>query len=222
MTQIEELEGPSQGPASGTPPKQLVVFCHGLGSDGSDLIGLGHYFSKTLPDAMFLSPNAPFRFDLATTGYQWFSLENASPEARLIGVQTAAPIINRYIDKKLKEYNLEDNKLALVGFSQGTMLALHIGLRRDKEIAGIIGYSGSLIAEELLRTEVVSRPSVLLVHGDTDEIVPPDALKSSVDALVGAGIEANGEMRPGLGHSLDDRGILLGMDFLAHCFGVSL
>ena len=221
MNKFQKIEGPSQAPISGAAPKQLVIFCHGLGSDGNDLIGLAPYFAKILPDAIFVSPNAPFPFDMASEGYQWFSLENTSSEDRLIGVRMAAPILNQFIDEQLQLYNLEERQLALVGFSQGTMLALHVGVRRKIKLAGIIGYSGTLIGEDLLETEIKSRPPVLLVHGDTDDIVPPDSLQHSVGALVGAGIEAVGELRPGLGHGLDDRGIMLGMDFLSHCFGVS-
>ena len=110
----------------------------------------------------------------------------------------------------------------MVGFSQGAMLGLHAGLRRENEIAGIIGYSGGLIGEECLKEEINSRPPVLLVHGDTDEVVPPDALENSVKALAKVGVEVNGELRPGLGHTLDERGIMLGMDFLAHCFSVPM
>ena len=220
MNQIKSIEGPIFEPTSKNKPKQLVVLCHGLGSDGNDLIGLAPYFAKTLPDAIFVSPNAPFPFDMAPSGYQWFSLENSTPESRLLGVKEAAPILNNFIDLKLAEFGLAENQLALVGFSQGAMLGLHAGLRRENEIAGIIGYSGGLIGEECLKEEINSRPPVLLVHGDTDEVVPPDALENSVKALAKVGVEVNGELRPGLGHTLDERGIMLGMDFLAHCFGV--
>ena len=222
MDQLKKIEGPFQMPLSGQAAKQLIVFCHGLGSDGNDLIGLSPYFAKTLPDAFFVSPNAPFRYDLAPTGFQWFSLENSTPQSRLSGIEAAAPILNNFIDEQLERLNLDDKNLALVGFSQGTMLALHVGLRRSRPMGGIIGYSGSLIGENLLQTETLSRPPILLVHGDTDEIVPPDALQSSVNALTSIGVEVKGEMRPGLGHGLDDRGIILGMEFLAGCFGIQL
>ena len=222
MNQIKSIEGPIFEPTSKNKPKQLVVLCHGLGSDGNDLIGLAPYFAKTLPDAIFMSPNAPFPFDMAPSGYQWFSLENSTPESRLLGVKEAAPILNNFIDLKLAELGLAESQLALVGFSQGAMLGLYAGLRRENEIAGIIGYSGGLIGEECLKEEINSRPPVLLVHGDTDEVVPPDALENSVKALAKVGVEVNGELRPGLGHTLDERGIMLGMDFLAHCFGVSV
>ena len=148
MDQMKKIDGPFQMPLSGETAKQLIVFCHGLGSDGKDLIGLAPYLAKTLPDAFFISPNAPFQYDLASTGFQWFSLENSSPESRLSGVEIAAPILNSFIDEQLEELNLDDKHLALVGFSQGAMLALHVGLRRPRQMGGIIGYSGSLIGED--------------------------------------------------------------------------
>ena len=130
--------------------------------------------------------------------------------------------VGKFIDEKIELFELTEKQVALVGFSQGAMLALHVSLRRASQLAGVIGYSGALVGEDLLRTEVVSRPPILLVHGDMDNIVPPDSLQHTVAALQGAGIQVNSEMRPGLGHSLDDRGIMLGMDFLAHCFDVTL
>ena len=113
MADIQKLQGPSQAPVSGNDPQQLVIFCHGLGSDGSDLIGLAPYFAKTLPEAMFLSPNAPFPYDMAPSGHQWFSLENASPDSRLLGVRQAAPIIDKFIDDKFCFPSVHDVRLGL-------------------------------------------------------------------------------------------------------------
>lgn len=222
MTDTVELSGPTYSPASGNPPKQLVILCHGLGSDGQDLIALAPYFSKVLPDAMFIAPNAPEPCDMAPMGYQWFSLAEATGETRLKGTQAAAPILNAFIDRQLEFYGLDDSQLALVGFSQGTMMSLFVALRREKPMAGVIGYSGALIGDELLMSEVTSRPPVLLMHGAMDDIVPPESLDHAVKALAMAGVTVTSEMRPDLGHSLDDRGILVGMDFLAHVFGVPL
>ena len=111
---------------------------------------------------------------------------------------------------------------ALVGFSQGTMVSLHVGLRRQKPLAGIIGYSGMLIGAELLATEIKSRPPVLLMHGDADDVLPPENLGLATVALQKASVPVRSEMRPRLGHGLDDRCIIAGMDFLATCFGVPL
>jgi len=222
MEELPELFGPSQEPASGGPAKQLVILCHGVGSDGHDLIGLAPYFAKVLPDAKFIAPNAPYQFDQAPFGYQWFSIGDMSMETRLKGTQSAAPILNDFIDEQLAAHGLQEKDLALVGFSQGTMMSLSVGLRRQQQLAGIIGYSGILIGAELLASEIKSRPPVLVMHGDTDDIVPPENLALTVSHLQRLGVPVRSEMRKGLGHGLDDRCIMLGMDFLATCFGVPL
>ena len=221
MSAIVELHGPTQEPASGGPAKQLVIFCHGVGADGNDLIGLAPYFARVLPDAKFVSPNAPEQFDMAPSGYQWFSITNPNAD-RLLGVQAATPILNNYIDQQMAAHGLSEAETALVGFSQGTMMSLHVGLRREKKLAGIVGYSGRLIGPDLLQTEMKTRPPVMLVHGEIDEVVPSSSLKDAVSALAGMGIDAKWEMRPDLGHGLDDRGIMMGMDFLATCFNERL
>jgi len=222
MSDIVQISGPTYSPTSGGGPQQLVILCHGVGADGQDLIGMAPYFSKVLPNALFVAPNAPQPYDMAPMGYQWFSLNEATPETRLSGTQEAAPVLNAFIDQQLAQYGLDDSKLALVGFSQGTMMALHVALRRERRMAGVVGYSGALVGEELLLSEVVSRPPVLLIHGDTDDVVPPDSLDHAVKALAMAGVTVTSEMRSGLGHGLDDRGLMIGMDFLAHVFDVPL
>ena len=224
ITEPPALHGPTLAPASGGKPKQLVILLHGVGSDGDDLIGLAPYFQKVLPDALFVSPDAPFAFDMAPpnlqAGHQWFSLQDMSPEARLAGAETAAPILDAYIDQQLVETGLTDDKLVLIGFSQGTMMALHVGLRRADPMAGIIGYSGMLVGEELLADAIQSRPPVLLVNGDADDVVPVQALPIAVAALEAAGVGVIHHTRPGLGHGLDDMGVSLGMEFLGEVFGV--
>ena len=222
MSELPELSGPTFGPASGGAARQLVILCHGVGSDGQDLIGLAPYFARVLPDAKFIAPNAPYGFDQAPFGYQWFSLGDMSMANRLAGTQAAAPILDDFIDEQLAAHGLEEKDLALVGFSQGTMVSLHVGLRRQKPLAGIIGYSGMLIGAELLATEIKSRPPVLLMHGDADDVLPPENLGLATVALQKASVPVRSEMRPRLGHGLDDRCIIAGMDFLATCFGVPL
>ena len=155
-------------PASGGAAKQLVIFLHGVGADGNDLIGLAPYFQQVLPDARFISPNAPFPFDMAPQGYQWFSLQDFTEEARLAGADRAAPILNAFIDSELAKDGLSEENLALIGFSQGAMMSLHVGLRREKQLAAIISYSGLLVGKERLETEIKSKPPVLLTHGTVD------------------------------------------------------
>jgi phospholipase/carboxylesterase len=159
------LSGPSRPPVAGGKPRRLVILLHGLGADGNDLIGLQQYWGRLVPDAEFISPNAPFPCDMAPYGYQWFSVQERTPPAVLAGVRAAAPILDAFIDEELRKRGLADGDMALVGFSQGTMMALYVGLRRATAPAGILGYSGRLIAADLLAGELLSRPRVLLVHG---------------------------------------------------------
>jgi phospholipase/carboxylesterase len=222
MNDQTTLHGPSVAPASGKPPKQLVIFCHGVGSDGQDLIGLSPYFAKVLPDAQFIAPNGPQAFDMASVGYQWFSLNNPDPASRLEGTQTAALALNAFIDHQIAKYNLESKDVALVGFSQGSMVSLHVGVRRQQQLAGLLSYSGAVIAPELVVSEVKSQPPVLMIHGTIDEVVPVAALYEGISALQASGVQARGEIVPDLGHSLNDKCIMEGMDFLAECFGIPL
>jgi phospholipase/carboxylesterase len=214
-----KLDGPSRQPANGGAPKKLVVLLHGLGADGNDLIGLAPYWTPLLPDAEFLSPDAPFPCDMAPYGRQWFSVQNRTPETALAGARTAAPILNAFLDDALAKRGLEARQLALVGFSQGAMMSLFVGLRRAAAPAAIIAYSGALIAPQLLATEMRGKPHVLIVHGDADPVVPPSMLPAAVSALKGYGIAVEDLLRPGLGHSIDEEGLARGGAFLRAHFG---
>ncbi|HET7593957.1 MAG TPA: phospholipase, partial [Stellaceae bacterium] len=163
MALLPSLSGPVRKPASGGKPRQLVVLLHGVGADGNDLIGLAPYWAPALPNAEFVSPDAPFPCDMAPYGRQWFSLQDRSPAAILGGVRAAAPILDAFLDEALAARGLEPSQLALVGFSQGTMMSLYVGPRREKALAGIVGYSGALIGADTLAQETRSRPPVLLV-----------------------------------------------------------
>ncbi len=217
--ELAEMTGPAMPPASGGKAKQLVVFLHGVGADGNDLIGLAPMFAQALPDAAFLSPNAPYAFDMAPYGRQWFSLQNLSNATALAGVKKAAPILDAYLDAALAERGLSDKDLALVGFSQGTMMSLHVGLRRAQPVAAVVGFSGRLIAPELLGRELKSKPRVLLIHGDADPVVPFVSMRFGEEALAGEGVEVKAIQRPGLGHGIDDEGLRAGIDFVARAFG---
>ena len=203
------LDGPRQGPARGGQAAALVVLLHGLGADGNDLIGLAPELGRVLPGAAFVSPDAPFPCDLAPYGRQWFSFQSQTATAILSGVEAAAPILDAFLDAELAARGLDDSRLALLGFSQGGMMALHVGLRRARPPAQIIGFSGRLIAPERLASEITQRPPVLLVHGDADEVVPFANLPAAVEALQGAGLEVENAVRPGLGHGIDGYGLSL-------------
>ena len=221
MTEIPNLSGPTLAPlapASKQAPKQIVMLLHGVGADGNDLIGLAPHYQQVLPDALFVSPDAPFPYDMAPFGRQWFGLQDRSEPARLKGTQSTAPILDHFIDSTLAEYGLSDDKLALVGFSQGTMMALYVGLRREKPLAGIVAQSGILIGPELLADEIKSRPPVLLIHGDVDAVVPFDYMGKAHEALQANGVDVTAHARPGLGHGIDPEGIALTQQFLAKVF----
>jgi phospholipase/carboxylesterase len=214
MPMMPRLSGPSRPPASGGKPRRLVILLHGLGADGNDLIGLAPYWSRLLPDAEFLSPDAPFPCDMAPYGYQWFSSQDRSREAVLGGVRAAAPVLDAFLDEALMERGLSDSDLALVGFSQGTMMSLFVGLRRDRPVAGIVGFSGRLLAPDLLATELRSRPPVLLVHGTEDPLVPYTSLAEAETALKEAGVPVEIATSVGIGHSIDQEGLRRGGLFL--------
>ncbi|HLN23767.1 MAG TPA: phospholipase [Patescibacteria group bacterium] len=214
------LSGPSAGPAAGGPAKQLVILLHGVGSDGDDLIALAPYFATRLPDAAFLAPHAPAPFDMAPMGRQWFSLQDRHPQKLLAEARAVAPVLNAFIDGNLAERGLTDNELVLIGFSQGTMMALHVGLRRPKPCAALLGYSGLLIAPDRLPDELTARPRVLLVHGEEDETVVPDFLPLAENALRLVGVPVLSLMCKNLGHSINDEGLIAGIEFAAQGFGL--
>lgn len=208
------LDGPRAAPASGQPARQLVVLLHGVGADGADLIGLTPLLAQALPDAAFVAPNAPEPCDMAPFGYQWFSLQDRQPAKILAGVQAATPLLDAFLDAELETLGLTDDRMALLGFSQGTMMALYTAPRRPRACAAVLGYSGALVGADLLRGDIRSRPPVLLIHGDADTIVPVGASALAEQALTAAGVPAQSRVRPGLAHGIDPEGIALGAAFL--------
>jgi len=219
MNFAQSLSGPRYGPARGGKPRQLVVLLHGWGADGNDLIGLAPALAPVLPEAEFLSPDGPFPCD-AGFGRQWFSLGDRSPAGDMAEPVMAArlgavsPMIDGFIDAALQERNLGGDKLALVGFSQGTMAALYVGLRRANGLAGILGYSGHLVAGKGLAQPGRARPEILLVHGDDDEILPVAATRAAEKILKAEGYKLSAVYRRGLGHGIDEEGLRAGAAFL--------
>lgn len=208
-----ELNGPSILPQSGV-VKKIVVFLHGLGADGNDLLSLSEEFAADLPDTAFYSPNAPFACDMAPYGYQWFSLQQRIEEVILEGIKIATPILNGYLDGLLAKHKLQPKDLALVGFSQGTMMSLYVAPRRAEPIACVVGYSGAMIMPELLEKEMISKPPICLIHGDMDNVVPYGAMIHAVDALMQNNIPHEAHGRPNLGHGIDGQGITIARNFL--------
>jgi phospholipase/carboxylesterase len=217
-----ELDGPRLSPRSGA-AGQLVVFLHGYGADGNDLIDLGRAWQDSLPQAAFVSPHAPEPCGQAPVGRQWFPLTFRDPNERWVGVNQAAPLLERFLAAELARHRLPPSALALVGFSQGTMMALHVGLRRAAAAAAIVGYSGLLVAPpdgnvEALAASIKSRPPVLLVHGDRDDLIPPAALFQTAQGLAALGVPVEWHLCAGLGHGIDAEGLRQGGEFLARRF----
>jgi phospholipase/carboxylesterase len=221
---MAELDGPRLDPRGGE-AKRLVIFLHGYGADGNDLIDLGRAWQEMLPQTAFVSPHAPEPCGQAPVGKQWFALTFHDPDERWVGVNKAAPALEAFIDKELARWKLPPSALALVGFSQGTMLALHVGLRRVAPLAAIVGYSGMLVlpnrpAPEEVAASVKSKPPVLLVHGSEDDLIPMQALFHATQTLAALEIPAEWHISHGIGHGIDGEGLRHGGEFLAHQFGL--
>ena len=215
------LDGPRLPPRSGVPARQLVVLLHGVGADGADLIGLAPYLAEALPDAAFVAPDAPYPCDMAPFGRQWFSLQDRSPARLEAGVRTAEPAIRAFLEAELSRLSLPASALALAGFSQGAMTALHVGLRMADAPAAILAYSGGLLAPESLPAELAARdspPPVLIVHGEADGVVPVRASRVAEAALRAGGVPVESLFIPGLDHTIDDSGLRAGIAFLRRAF----
>ncbi len=212
------LDGPRLPPAAGGAAKQLVVFLHGYGADGNDLIGLGRDWARLLPHAAFVSPHAPEPCAMAPMGRQWFNLTFRDAGEFVRGVKHAAPVLNAFLDAELKRLGLGPRALALVGFSQGTMMALGVGLTRNPPPAAIVGYSGALATLEAIPGDPASGPAVLLVHGDRDEVIPVDAMFLAREQLAKAGLPVEWHVARGIGHGIDAEGLRLGGAFLRQAF----
>ncbi|HEY5238775.1 MAG TPA: phospholipase [Rhizomicrobium sp.] len=210
------ITGPRLAPARG-PATHLVVLCHGYGADGNDLIGLAPHWQKLLPTVAFVSPNAPERVP-GSQGFQWFPISRLDPREMQKGVESAAETLNAFLDAELARLELPGDRLALVGFSQGTMMSLHVGLKRAVKPAAIVGFSGMLPGADQLGQLPADTPPIFLAHGDADQMIPPQALFVSAGALGHAGASVQWHLARGVGHSIDQAGLVLGGQFLAMAF----
>lgn len=211
-----KLQAGRKGPQSGT-TRSAIILLHGYGADGADLLGLADPLGAHLPDTAFIAPNAPERCSGNPFGYQWFPipwLDGSSEQAATDGMVQAARDLDAFIDTTLTEEGLSEAQLGVIGFSQGTMMALHVLPRRAAPVAGLAGFSGRLLAPERLPAEVVSRPPVLLVHGDADEMVPPSSMPEAEQALRAAGIEVQTHVSEGTGHGIAPDGLGVALQFL--------
>jgi phospholipase/carboxylesterase len=208
------IDGPRIMPASGGKAKSLVVFLHGYGADGNDLIALGQEWARVLPDTAFVSPHAPQPCNDAPMGRQWFALTMRDPHEYARGVAAARPAIDTFLDAETARHGIDDSAVALVGFSQGTMMALHVGPQRKKPLAGILGYSGLLADPKALTGEGVTRPPVMLVHGDMDQVIPVGAIFGAAQGLAKAEIPVEWHISRGVPHGIGPDGLEIGAKFL--------
>lgn len=227
-----KLTGPHLDAKSGR-AQQLVVFLHGYGADGADLIALGQQWRAILPDANFIAPNAPERCAASPTGRQWFALSDRPPDDprgaadRWLGVTAARPTLDDFLDAELARLGLDESRLALVGFSQGAMMAMHVGPRRPRAPAAIVSFSGLLVGGEHL-SEARARnargepPPILLVHGDEDPMIPVDAMFMAANELAAAEFPNQWHLSMGVGHGIDAGALRHGGLFLAKAFGIPL
>lgn len=203
------LEAIHWGPASKATPRQLVILCHGLGADAYDLIDLAPSWQHACPDALFAAVHAPFSHD-SGFGRQWWSVGDRSPAVMEAGVRAAAAFLHGFIDAELVRLQLPPEAYAVMGFSQGAMIALFTGLRRATGPRAILAFSGALVAAETLPAELANQAPVLLVHGEADEVVPVSRSQDAEAALVANGVPVSAHYIPRLGHGIDDSGISLG------------
>ena len=218
---IRTLSVPRLAPARGS-ATHLVVLAHGYGADGNDLMGLAPHWQQLLPTAAFAAPDAPEPCAGAPMGRQWFPISRLDPQEMLRGVESAAATLDAFLDAELARLNLPPERLALVGFSQGTMMSLHVGLRRTKKPAAIVGYSGMLPGADSLPKLGPDAPPIMLIHGDADPMIPANALFISAGALGRAGAAVQWHLSEGIGHSIDPEGLGLGGMFLAMAFAGAL
>jgi phospholipase/carboxylesterase len=214
---MAELDGPRWGPASKATPRQLVVLCHGLGADGHDLIDLAPTWSHALPEALFVSVDAPFPHE-SGFGRQWWSVEDRSAAVMEAGVRRAAGFLDAFIDAELARLGLPAEAYALMGFSQGAMTVLFTGLRRPAAPRAILAFCGALVAPESLTAELANRAPVLLVHGEADDVVPVHRSRDAEAALRAANVPVEAAYVPRLGHGIDDTGLSMGALALQRAF----
>jgi len=209
------LTGPTRQAQSGE-AKSLVILLHGYGADGNDLIGLADPLGPHLPDTQFVAPNAPMRCHNNPMGYQWFSIPFMDGTSEVqAGAEMASAVVdlNETLDALAADTGIAPENTILLGFSQGTMMSLHVGPTRATAYAGIVGFSGRLLQPETL-AQAASKPPILLVHGDQDDLVPPASMGDAADALTGAGFEVYTHMSKGTGHGIAPDGLGLAMEFM--------
>jgi len=215
------IDGPRIPPKSGT-AKKLVILFHGYGSNGQDLAGLAQAWAPNFPDVAWASPNAPEQVPGYPQGYQWFPISRLDPELMEQGVRSAHASAEQFVKSELQRWGLSDGDVLLVGFSQGTMMALHTALRRPTAPAGVLGYSGALAGPERLKEEMTAKPPILLIHGDQDDVLPVGMTLMAAQGLCAAGHGAEFHISQGIPHSIGPDGLELGQRFIANALAGKL
>ncbi len=221
MTRV--LQAGRKEPHSGT-TRSIVVFLHGYGANGADLLGLADVLGEHLPDSLFVAPDAPENIPGMPRGYQWFPIpwiDGSSEEESERGLMAASDDLNAFLDALMVDEDVLPEQVVLFGFSQGTMMALHVAPRREDEVAGIVAISGRLLAPDLLKDEAVSRPPILLIHGDADDVVPPQSLPQAAEALQDAGWQdVYAHIMKGTGHGIAPDGLQVALAFMRDKLGL--
>ena len=218
----EGLSGVRRGPTPGE-ARQVVVFLHGYGADGNDLLGLADTLLPHMPDTVFVAPNAPEQSRVNPFGFQWMPvpwMDGSSPEAAAASLVSSVVRLNAYLDQVLDDEGLGADRMILFGFSQGTTMALHVAPRRAEQVAGVVGFSGLLLEPDRLADEAVAKPPVVLLHGDQDQMVPPESLGIAADALQSAGFEVFTHIMTGTAHGIAADGLSVALAFMRERLGL--
>lgn len=215
---IFPLDGPECPPVSGAAPGQLVVMLHGVGSCGAHMIELVGPLAAALPDAHFIAPNGIAPCDFSPEYFQWCSIHPPTPEGRAAQIESARRSVDGLIGDRRREFGLDANRVALVGFSQGTMLSMQCGLRRADPIAGVLGFSGRMEFVDTMAQKITSRPPVCLIHGKDDDVLPLAMMEEALQVLRDNDIPVEATVLPNLGHGVNQQGLDLGAAFLARVF----
>ena len=201
-------------------PDSLIILLHGYGADKNDLIGLSPQLGHALPNTVFVSPDAISACEEGI-GRQWFALQSMDMDNIHTGLNIASPHVDAFIDEQMERFNLSAERVALLGFSQGSMLSMHVAPRRVNQLAGVVGFSGMLAGSHTLGDEIKTKPPFVLIHGDMDQVVDAEFLNLASTALIENGCDVDTLLCPNLGHGIDNEGLITATAFLQKCFKVS-
>ncbi len=217
------LESQRRSAKSGN-AKSLVIFVHGYGADGRDLLSIADVLADHMPDTVFYAPDAPNACKMNPMGYEWFPIpwiDGSSEQAALAGMAESSETLDSWLTDTIKAEGVTPSQTVLFGFSQGTMMSLHIAPRRTEPLAGIVGISGRLMQPERLGAETVSKLPILLIHGDMDDVVPPSSMPEAADALTQAGFEVYTHTSKGTGHGIAPDGLGMALQFMKQRLGLA-